>query len=150
MFQYTNYRKNSVVSTHLAHNKSHHILVYSCSRYYEGCHRSDSYLCCMPLFLTNDNCSYRHRTHRVSLRVCSRVPLVPHRCEQELQLVQLSTRQFTALQVGGDLRRRLLRQKNEFVSINKIRIQIVIKVILMLTFFLPARFWMMLSLNSIF
>ena len=40
------------------------------------------------------------------VRVC--VPLVPHWCEQELRLVQLLTRQLTALQGGGAALRRVV------------------------------------------
>ena len=63
---------------------------------------------------------------RVCRLVCVCVPLVPHWCEQELQLVQLLTRQSTALQGWGAAlrRRRLLLQVS--TSVNRSRRQNII------------------------
>ena len=81
------------------------------------------------------------------VRVC--VPLVPHWCEQELQLVQLLTRQSTVLQGGGAaLRRRRLLFQKEFASIIKSRTQIIIKVLFIFNFRIDYMQWLLCLIAS--
>ena len=122
-------KKLRVALTHRTHNMFRGIPIYSYSHCCLEYHRFDSHLYYTPTFRVNDKQVPPQDAARICCRVRACVPLVPHWCEQELQLVHPPTWQLTLLQDRLLLLRLLPHQ--EFDRVNKSSRQIVIKIFFM-------------------